>query len=415
MAKANYISTYSPVTPSRPISADTPTATGTSGQKTTRRRVKRNPKNNSNAGAGAGAAAGRAVGREAKPPVDPLAAEIEALVTQKYGGAQSALRTQAKAVPGYFEDYRNRLKQISGGLVGNPQPGQPLGGVYGAGVNSTQQLAQTQAQGSATVAATAAGNANSQVAGDAAKAAAVRQGMIANYGGLIASQGVAEAGYLGNRAASSGPLQIQAQQAAAQAKADLKREKGAYRVTARADSEAAAQKAALEAQLFGLDVAKERNDVIDQNRDRRVTARNNRRSNETSRQNNAVSNATSRANAQDRIAAQQEKDRKAAEKDHKERQAKTKDIINRFNLLKKYTKTVTTPGGSGGGLAHGAFPNVTTVHMTHDELVAALVKEGFTTVEINHALKVRKKRRVKANKKADNQSSSYTPNDASGA
>lgn len=239
--------------PNRRGHPSTPKPSGTKVQRTTRREAKGKIRlrkklrevlgEGSNAGSNAaqvGALAGGIAGAQGAPATTPgyaptpeQKAQVNAQTRLQYGPATQAARDQVAAVPGYFQNYRNQLSQLSTGLIGNPQPGQPLGGVYGAGLQSVGQLGQQLATGSAQIiGATRAAGVGQGTLDDAGKAAIVRQGTIGNYGGLITAQGLAEGTYLGNRQASSGPLQIQAQTAANTDLAGVKKDKGAYRVEA---------------------------------------------------------------------------------------------------------------------------------------------------------------------------------------
>lgn len=197
--------------------------------------------------------------------------EIDALIKLQYATQTQGLRQQAQNVGNYFDDYRSRLKAIRGQMVG-PVGSNQLGGLYGAGIASVgalgQQLGNAGAQ--AITASQMPGGLTQQALNEAAAAAQIRQQMLGNVGGLIAGQGVAEAAYLANRAASSGALEIQAQTAADKSLQQLKGEKGAARVKALADIRAEAQQAKVDQAAIQLAGIKELNDVRDDRRDARL-------------------------------------------------------------------------------------------------------------------------------------------------
>lgn len=139
-----------------------------------------------------------------------------------YGGQTQALKQHQENVPAFFTDYRNKLAQL--GIQNQAITGLALGQL---GALSGQMAGGFQGISQAAQQAGASG----QVVDDAAKAALVRQGGIGAFGGYLGATGQAEQNYLTNRAASSGPLQIQAQTAADQALTNLQAEKGAFRVT----------------------------------------------------------------------------------------------------------------------------------------------------------------------------------------
>lgn len=271
--------------------AEIPKQIGTSVQPTTRKKVKKgrgkpSAKDVMRAGVGAGLPsnknknAGKGGGGSDKPggvgysldaPGTPeeVKKQINMLTRLKYGRETADLEAQKKRTPGYFEAYRQQLEGIRQSQVGST-PGE-LGGTYGAGLNAVGQLGNQLAQGSASMLSQIRPGVTQRTLNDAANASIARQGLVGNFGGLIASQGLAESGYLANRQASSGPLQIEAQQDANRQVSSLKSEKGAYRAEVLQKLREAAAQAKVDAAAMRLAGIKEQNDVQESVRETRAS------------------------------------------------------------------------------------------------------------------------------------------------
>jgi hypothetical protein len=194
---------------------------------------------------------------------------IDAQVRLQFGQMSQDLRDQDRNIPKYFDDYRKQMSNLQTTMVG--APGSPtLGGYYGAGLASIGQLGQQLGTANASTVTGLTPGTTQQNLNDAANAALVRQGQLANMGGLVASQGLAENAYLGNRQASSGPLEIQARTDAKKQIIRLKREKGAARVNALQGLRAEAQQAKVDQWAHDFALGKENDDVRNEKRDDRL-------------------------------------------------------------------------------------------------------------------------------------------------
>ena len=394
---------YSPFSSIPGHETGTPTATGTTQQPTTRRKIRRADSEQRRYEGQQRRAARRhgqqtrAAGGNRPSQDDKDAAFIRSLVRLQYGGATRETERQAAQVPHYYDNYRTILT----GIQGRQQQ------AYNAAVQQTQQLGT----GLANAAAQASGG---QLHGDAAQAAEVRARMLGGFGGLITSQGLTENQYLGNRQATSVADQARSQEQANRSVVDLKREKGAYRAKIRGDLDQQARDLAEErrrnaialliaqgnisddqARLL-LDTRSEINDVREGRADRRADAREGR----------ADRRADARADARD---DQRERGKERAErrKEKREEARERREIIGRIRLYKGRVTGV----GPGDTVSVGGpdFVMPKELHMSRAEITQELLDDGFEMVEIREAWKAWERRR-----KRRNQGARYTPDDARG-
>lgn len=365
-----------------------PHVVSSSPQRTTKRTSPKVKVGNRGKGAGKGKGHGGGNGGGNKPAADPYAALVDAAMQYQYGPAIAAAQRQQAAIPGYFDAYRSTVQGLQNGI----------GTAYGQGVQQLGQLGQSLNQGTANVLAAARGQqaqgaqpgavANQGVLDDAAKAAAVRNQMVGGFGGLVQSQGLTEQSYLANRAASSAPLQANAQIQAGQGLSDLLAQRGAAAVKYRGDLQQAAAQNEIDRQkiqsalrIAGLNAAT----TIKTNvQDNAATQANNRRTTAASQANNRRTTATSRANAQARQNAQDQKDRQKQQQqnqaDSRKALGRIHDINSRFHDYKTRLIQPLGPDGKPKGPKRPPTPA---------EIRQKLRDDGFTGPEIYIASKLR--------------------------
>lgn len=212
----------------------------------------------------------------APPPVDPMDAQVIAATALQYGEADRALagqravhQQQTAALPGYFQQYQDALRQatqVTAGAYGNAAAIQQNAANTTSVLDAQQQAALTgqmrtdaQARG-ATV--------DPAIAAQAQQAAMARRSTADAFTGLTGTLGAAETGFRANRQVVGAGQRLTAQRdemnrgaAIEQQAGQLGREKGAFAVTAKQKLQDAAHTKKLEEAAFGLSVQKAETDV----------------------------------------------------------------------------------------------------------------------------------------------------------
>jgi hypothetical protein len=225
-------------------------------------------------------------------PADPYAPQVEALAKLQYDPQQRELASQRRisdqrmqSIPGWLADYNTRVQQAwEQTRAANAQAQQA---VYTQANNAAAQDSQAnqQLQQQALQDAQSRGQQIDPSAYQAGQqAASGRQALASSFGGMLASQGQAQQGFVANQQALGGLRQgeMMGAEQAQQRKLDelaqsLSQEIGQFKVKARTDLQDADHKRALENAAFGLDVTKENNDQKNADRDRRLREREARR------------------------------------------------------------------------------------------------------------------------------------------
>jgi hypothetical protein len=208
-------------------------------------------------GAGGGKGKGKGNGRGKPPrggggggggsqqPVNPyqqFMPQVRAAAQLQYGGAQQALQTQGANIAPFFQQYLNQLQAS--------QVAQQ--GVYDAAMVQSQANAQAARPGAPTGMEPTK---NSDLAGQ------VREGMLAAFTELLRAQGATYNAAKEDQKVVGAAARLSAQTQNAQAKTDLKKEKGAFKVDYAEQLRQRAHTEGLENAAFGLDVAETKADV----------------------------------------------------------------------------------------------------------------------------------------------------------
>lgn len=216
--------------------------------------------------------------RKSAPKPDPLRGEIDATANLRYGDAERSLQGEDRVsdaasarIPGYFQEYQQRLQQLRGaqqtGYAAAQADIQRTSAGSAAMAQQGNQNAMGQAQQQANV---TGGTVDVGAQQRAAGSIATRQDAVNTFsGGLRARQAEANTFSLGREAVGEGEKINQLIKERGRKKeigtklADLSKEKGEYKVKAREDLIEQRHKRILERKAFGLKVSEAEQNALD--------------------------------------------------------------------------------------------------------------------------------------------------------